>query len=77
MPKFKLDCYNDSSGVVITFAFDREEDFRRAQDFLGRLTENNFGLSGTQPPSDFYIFENNAQRDAFYDFQNTLTKGRR
>jgi hypothetical protein len=73
MPKHRIECYNASSGVVVTFAWDDEDDYLRSKAFLRQLVGSPAGQSDPLSP-EFYCFENDQQRDAFYTFLRGLKK---
>jgi hypothetical protein len=75
MPKFRIECYNASSGVVISFSWDDEDEYLRIKAFLHELVGGPAVQVKLHPDRpDSYYFENDQQRDAFYTFLRTLKK---
>ncbi len=71
MSKFKIEFYHAPSGVLVTIPWDSEDDYLKGKAFLKEL------VGGPVPASDptlpeFYHFESDRQRDAFYDFLHTM-----
>jgi hypothetical protein len=54
MPKFRIGCYNASSGVVITFAWDDEDEYLRSKAFLQKLVGGPAGQSNPEDPESYY-----------------------
>lgn len=75
MPKRRIECYNASSGVVISFAWDNEDEYLRSKAFLENLVGGPAYQSDAKAPESYY-FENDQQLDAFYTFRRALREGK-
>ena len=78
MPKHRIDCYNDSSGVVITFTWeaDEEEDYLQSKAFLQKMLGGP-SVSPAHEGVESFFFATNEQRDAFYKFLRGTKKAKR
>ncbi len=75
MPKYEMEIYNASSGVVLTLSWDSEVEYLQGKAFLKELVGGRVGQAELRPGElEFYYLENDQQRDALYEFMRTLKK---